>query len=138
MGSVTSLNKEQNQTRFAQLPVDWYMHPDMYALEQTHLFSLLPQYLGHERMIPDAGDYRALAWMHNATALVNQHGQPQLISNICRHRQAVMLNGQGNTQHIVCPLHRWTYDLNGQLLGAPHFEQNPCLHLEKQPLNTWH
>ncbi|WP_024930049.1 aromatic ring-hydroxylating dioxygenase subunit alpha [Methylophilus sp. OH31] len=137
MGSVTSLNKEQNQTRFAQLPVDWYLHPDVYALEQTHLFSLLPQYLGHERMVPNPGDYRALDWMHNATALVNQHGQPQLISNICRHRQAVMLNGQGNTQHIVCPLHRWTYDLNGQLLGAPHFEQNPCLHLEKQALTAW-
>ena len=23
--------------------------------------------------------------------------------------------------NIVCPLHRWTYDLDGQLLGAPHF-----------------
>jgi phenylpropionate dioxygenase-like ring-hydroxylating dioxygenase large terminal subunit len=137
MGSVTSLNKEQNKTRFAQLPVDWYINPEIYALEQAHLFSLHPQYVGHTCMTPEAGDFRTLDWMHNAMALVNNQGERQLISNICRHRQAVMLSGQGNTQHIVCPLHRWTYDLNGQLLGAPHFEQNPCLHLEQQPLNDW-
>ncbi|HEY0907046.1 MAG TPA: aromatic ring-hydroxylating dioxygenase subunit alpha [Methylophilus sp.] len=137
MGSVTTLNKEQNASKFAQLPVDWYLSPDIYALEQAHLFQRLPQYIGHEKMVPQPGDYRVLDWMHDAMALVNQQGQPQLISNVCRHRQAVMLNGQGNAQHIVCPLHRWTYDLDGKLLGAPHFEQNPCLHLEKSPLSVW-
>jgi phenylpropionate dioxygenase-like ring-hydroxylating dioxygenase large terminal subunit len=38
---------------------------------------------------------------------------------------------------IVCPLHRWTYDLEGQLLGAPHFGDKPCLHLGKSPLQNW-
>ena len=28
---------------------------------------------------------------------------------------------------IVCPMHRWTYDLKGELLGAPHFADKPCL-----------
>jgi len=31
-----------------------------------------------------------------------------------------MLTGKGNAQNIVCPIHRWTYDLQGELLGAPH------------------
>lgn len=137
MGSVTSLTKEQPQKRLAQLPVDWYLSPDIYALEQTHLFGLQPQYVGHRCMVPNAGDFRTLEWMHDARVLVNREGEPQLISNVCRHRQALMLNGAGNTSHIVCPLHRWTYDLNGQLLGAPHFEHNPCLHLDQQPLTDW-
>lgn len=137
MGSVTALNKEPQSTEVAQLPVDWYLNPEIYALEQAHLFQHLPQYMGHRCMIPQAGDFHTLDWMQDALVLVNQHGEPKLISNICRHRQAVMLDGQGNTQHIVCPLHRWTYDLNGQLLGAPHFEKNPCLHLENQQLTEW-
>ena len=41
----------------------------------------------------------------------NQANQIELLSNVCRHRQAIMLNGRGHTQNIVCPLHRWTYDL---------------------------
>ena len=39
--------------------------------------------------------------------------------------------------NIVCPLHRWTYDLHGQLIGAPHFDQDPCLNLRNYPLQRW-
>jgi choline monooxygenase len=39
---------------------------------------------------------------------------------------------------IVCPLHRWTYNMKGELLGAPHFPSNPCLNLGKTPLQNWH
>ena len=48
-----------------------------------------------------------------------------------------MLDGRGKTENIVCPLHRWTYDLKGQLLGAPHFADNPCLNLGATPLQNW-
>jgi choline monooxygenase len=76
----------------------------------------------------------------------------ELVSNVCRHRQAVMLRGRGNLQaqapghasgHIVCPLHRWTYSGGtphqsvGQLIGAPHFSQDPCLNLQRYPLREW-
>ena len=37
----------------------------------------------------------------------------------------------------MCPLHRWTYALDGRLLGAPHFPQNPCLDLAKSKLTSW-
>ena len=61
----------------------------------------------------------------------------ELLSNICRHRQAIMLNGRGNTPNIVCPIHRWTYDLQGKLLGAPHFADSPCRNLGRTPLQNW-
>jgi phenylpropionate dioxygenase-like ring-hydroxylating dioxygenase large terminal subunit len=53
-----------------------------------------------------------------------------------------MLRGRGNVKanggsHIVCPLHRWTYDLQGQLIGAPHFADDPCLNLNNYPVQTW-
>ena len=56
----------------------------------------------------------------NAQALVRNGDRVELLSNICRHRQAIMLKGRGNAQNIVCPIHRWTYDLQGELLGAPN------------------
>jgi phenylpropionate dioxygenase-like ring-hydroxylating dioxygenase large terminal subunit len=48
-----------------------------------------------------------------------------------------MLQGAGTAQNIVCPVHRWTYDSQGQLLGAPHFPANPCLNLGKRKLESW-
>ena len=48
-----------------------------------------------------------------------------------------MLEGRGNTENIVCPLHRWTYDLKGELLGAPLFPETPCVKLHSTPLINW-
>ena len=137
MVSVISLPKASQQEKFNQLPIDWYLSPDIYQLEINHLFAQAPKYVGHTCMTPNAGDYYALDWMGEAKALVNQDNRIQLLSNVCRHRQAIMLNGRGNSPNIVCPLHRWTYDLSGKLMGAPLFKENPCLHLSQSRLQEW-
>ena len=133
LASVTSLKRQPAP----QLPVSWYADPAIYALEQKLLFPSVPKYAGHELMVPNHGDFHTLEWMNAAKALVHNHQGIELISNVCRHRQALMLNGRGHAQHIVCPLHRWTYNLQGELLGAPHFPENPCLHLNKSSLQNW-
>ena len=46
-------------------------------------------------------------------------------------------NGGNTHSNIVCPLHRWTYDLQGQLIGAPHFTESPCLHLNNYKTRSW-
>jgi phenylpropionate dioxygenase-like ring-hydroxylating dioxygenase large terminal subunit len=121
----------------SQLPVAWYVDPAIYEIEQNILFSQAPAYVGHELMVPQNGDYFTLEWMNHAKARVRNENGLDLISNICRHRQALMLKGKGNTQSIVCPLHRWTYNLQGNLLGAPHFTEKPCLNLARVPLQNW-
>jgi phenylpropionate dioxygenase-like ring-hydroxylating dioxygenase large terminal subunit len=121
----------------SQLPVSWYFDPKVFELEQKLLFDTAPGYVGHELMVPNVGDYHTLAWMDHGKALVrNTHGI-ELLSNVCRHRQSILLEGRGNAQNIVCPLHRWTYDMQGELLGAPHFPENPCLNLGTTPLQNW-
>lgn len=122
----------------AQLPVSWYFDEDLFALEKKVFFDQGPGYVGHELMVPHEGAYRTLEIKDHGAMLVNQGGQIDLMSNVCRHRQAIMLDGSGTIdKHIVCPLHRWTYDRLGSLVGAPHFPDNPCLNLERSPLQHW-
>ncbi len=122
-----------------QLPVSWYFDHAIYAREMDVFFKNGPGYVGHELMVPNDCDFRALEMTNGAWALVNNGQNINLISNICRHRQAVMLKGAGQllTGNIVCPLHRWTYDGQGKLLGAPHFPEQPCLDLAKKKLQKW-
>jgi choline monooxygenase len=120
-----------------QLPVSWYFDQKIFELEQKLLFETGPAYVGHELMVPNIGDYHSLAWMDHAKLLVRNAGGVELLSNVCRHRQAIMLEGRGHTHNIVCPIHRWTYDLEGELLGAPEFPDKPCLNLGKTPLTNW-
>src|SRR5437773_99707 len=103
----------------SQLPVSWYFDAEHFTLEKRLLFDAGANYVGHSLMVPNVGDYHTLAWTDHARVLVHNDAGIDLLSNVCRHRQAIMLEGRGNAQHIVCPLHRWTYDLKGELLGAP-------------------
>ncbi|HEX4885648.1 MAG TPA: aromatic ring-hydroxylating dioxygenase subunit alpha [Casimicrobiaceae bacterium] len=121
----------------SQFPVAWYCDPRVFDAEMRHLFPRAPGYVGHELMVPEPGDYYALPLRDNAQALVRHAHGVELLSNICRHRQAIMLKGRGNAQNIVCPIHRWTYDLKGELMGAPHFADKPCLNLGRAHLRNW-
>jgi choline monooxygenase len=136
----------QLQQASSQLPVSSYFDEALYQREMALLFQRGPRYVGHSLSVPNTGDYYALPQEASGRALVRTANGVALISNVCRHRQAVMLQGRGSlnsTQpgsaggNIVCPLHRWTYSAQGQLLGAPHFATDPCLNLNNYPLQEW-
>lgn len=115
---------------FSQLPVHSYVDSNIFELEKKTIFSKYPKYLGHRLMAPEHGNFQVLDVVDKSAVLVNNHGKINVLSNICRHRQALMLENRGSVSHIVCPLHRWTYGLNGRLESAPYFKENPCLNLE--------
>ena len=137
----------QLQQAASQLPVSSYFDEALFQRELETIFQRGPRYVGHQLSVPNPGDYHALPQEGEGRALVrNAQGGVELISNVCRHRQAIMLKDRGslNTQqkgsaggNIVCPLHRWTYKDNGELLGAPHFSHDPCLNLNNYKLREW-
>jgi choline monooxygenase len=137
----------QLQQAASQLPVSSYFDEALFQRELKILFDQGPRYVGHQLAVPNAGDYHALPQESGGRALVrNAQGGVELLSNVCRHRQAVMLKDRGNLLsqgkghaggNIVCPLHRWTYSPKGELLGAPHFAHDPCLNLNNYRLREW-
>jgi len=159
------------------LSVGAYFDEACFAREQARIFAQsspqlasqlppqippqLPHYVGHQLMVPEVGDWRSLPQEGGGRVLLRSAGGVELVSNVCRHRQAVMLGGvsggtsststasgdvaqvaSGNLKatggNIVCPLHRWTYAPTGELLGAPLFDERPCLNLQRFPLNNCH
>ena len=137
----------QLQQATSQLPVSSYFDQALFEREMRLIFEPGPRYVGHTLAVPEPRDYFTLPHEAGGRALVrNAQGRVELISNCCRHRQALILSGRGNLQdpgkghaggNIVCPIHRWTYAPGGQLLGAPHFKNDPCLDLANYPLREW-
>jgi choline monooxygenase len=147
----------QLQQAFSQLPVSSYSDQALFERELSVLFAQGPNYVGHALSVPELGDFHAVQQEHEGRVLIRTEHGVELLSNVCRHRQAVILKGRGNLQknsqalstagkipppasgspNIVCPLHRWTYSTTGQLIGAPHFAQDPCLNLNRYPLREW-
>ena len=137
----------QLQQAASQLPVSSYFDAALLQRERELLFQQGPRYVGHAHAIPEPGDYYVLPQEKGGRALVRKpDGSIALLSNCCRHRQAIMLQGRGNLNtegaghaggNIVCPIHRWTYSCSGELLGAPHFAEDPGLHLPSYGLREW-
>jgi len=148
--SLEALARKQprvdDRSERSQLSVTTYFSDELFRREMELIFQHGPRYLGHELSVPEVGDYHALPQEGEGRALVRTPQGVELVSNVCRHRQAVMLRGRGNTRgtapghaggNIVCPLHRWTYSLKGELLGAPLFDHDPCLNLANYKVRTW-
>lgn len=121
----------------ANIPTAWYFDEKIYNLEQDFLFFQHPKYVGHELMVPNPHDFYVLDREKKGKILINQGEYYSLLSNICWHHEALLLENKGTTEKIICPAHRWSYSIEGKLLNAPKFDETPCLNLSNQPLLKW-
>jgi len=101
-------------------PREYYVSREWFEREREQVFSRHWLYAGHESEIPYTGDF-FLREVADESIVVTRDGNGlHALFNVCRHRGARLCQQtRGNTRRLVCPYHRWTYALDGQLLGAP-------------------
>ena len=61
-------------------------------------------------------------------------GSLQAFHNVCRHRGTTLLSAQSGSLKnscVTCPYHGWTYNADGQLIGAPNMNDVDAFDLEK-------
>ena len=83
---MSEITKQNYLTKVPeQPPLSWYFDPKLLEIEQRVLFGQGPNYVGHELMTPNLGDYHVLDG--SAQMLVrNQHGVEQIGRASCRER----------------------------------------------------
>ena len=91
--SDLSLQLQQAQ---AQLPVTSYSDEALFQRELETIFQSGPRYVGHQLAVPEEGDFFALPQESGGRVLVRSHEGVELLSNVCRHRQAVILKDKGS------------------------------------------
>jgi len=123
------------------LPQPFYRDPDIYEFDLSAVFGRSWLMLGFEAELPEPGCYFSLAVGRHPIIVVR--GRDDVIRgfhNICRHRGAqICPEGSGKFSRIVCPYHRWTYGLDGRLMGAArapeglNFEEHALvpIHIER-------
>jgi phenylpropionate dioxygenase-like ring-hydroxylating dioxygenase large terminal subunit len=105
-------------------PGDVYASPEVFALEKEKLFMQDWLCVGREEEIAKPGDYMTHSVMGEPIIIArNEAGVVNAFYNQCRHRGVEVAEGSGNTRRFMCPYHAWTYDLNGQLVGAAFMQE---------------
>ena len=102
------------------LPQALYVEPEALAFDMAAIFERHWILIGFEIEWPKTGAYLACS-LGSAPIFVvrGQDGVLRGFHNTCRHRGSrVVAPGRGAAARLVCPYHRWTYDLTGTLVHA--------------------
>jgi choline monooxygenase len=110
------------------LRVDLYAGEDALRTDRTQVLRRSWQFIGHQTMIPAAGDYLAEE-IGGAPVVVVRGAEGGLAGfhNVCRHRAgALVADGPGSCgEAFVCRYHGWRYALDGRLKSAIDFGAAP-------------
>ena len=111
--------------RAETIPARWYTDPRFHAFDGEAVFMRSWQYIGHEGLIPHAGDYVLATVAGNPVIVVRGHEEEiRAYYNVCRHRGGPLATQErGNVRMLQCQYHGWTYRLDGCLRGVPRFDR---------------
>jgi phenylpropionate dioxygenase-like ring-hydroxylating dioxygenase large terminal subunit len=102
------------------LPYRWYTDEDVLARERERLFGHAWQYAGHTGQVAEPGSYFTVRAGNVPLIVVrDREGSLRALVNVCRHRGAEVVSGEGRCTTLQCHYHAWTYDLDGALRAAP-------------------
>jgi Rieske 2Fe-2S family protein len=102
------------------LPQALYNYPEAFAFDLEAIFARNWLLVGFDAELPKPGSYLSVMvgpWPVLITR--DRAGTLHAFHNSCRHRGAQICPvGTGSAQRLVCPYHRWTYELSGELARA--------------------
>jgi Rieske 2Fe-2S family protein len=111
------------------LPGAFFTDEALYQAEMQYLFGRHWLFVASEPEIPEAGDYRTLQigpWP--VFILRRDDGSVTAFHNTCRHRGSRILQQDAGVvgATLMCPYHRWTYDMHGRVLGCGETGEAPA------------
>ena len=124
------------------LDPSYYHSAELFELERECIFYKEWICLARTEQLVNPGDFVTVRLLDEPIVIVRQEdGSIQALSNVCRHRYYPVAEGQGSAGFFACPYHKWTYKLDGTLIGAPgmsnsSFDQSTC-RLPQLPTEVW-
>lgn len=135
---------DESEVEARMLPPACYTSAAFFEFERKHVFSRTWICVGRIEQIPNPGDGFSVQVAGEPVIVTrDMSGNINALAAVCRHRgQIVPCSDSQKT--LRCPLHFWTYDLEGNLIGAPRIGQPEIAalrrseRLPKLRLELWH
>jgi Rieske 2Fe-2S family protein len=97
---------------------DFYTAPGVFEADLARVFHRHWLFAGYAFEIARPGDFLTYRIGTESIVVVRgQDGEIRAFHNVCRHRGSrICKTEHGNAHRLVCPYHRWTYELDGALV----------------------
>jgi choline monooxygenase len=106
------------------IPAAWYTDARIAELELRNVFSRTWQAVGRTEQVAKPGQYVTASVAGEPVVVVRgSDDKLRAFFNVCRHHAMTVMNEPcGQTPHLRCPYHGWTYNLEGELRGMTEFD----------------
>lgn len=123
MIDITTITTEHVSTH--GLPAAVFKEKDVYQQECDKVFASGWASIGCGQQIPKPGDILPIRIAgQSLIAIRNKQGEIGVFHNICRHKAAPLVDEPCNKRSLVCPYHKWSFKIDGDLLSAPRYFGN--------------
>src|SRR5438552_2696532 len=97
---------------------DFYVAAEVFAADLARIFQRHWIFAGYAFQVARPGDFFTYKIGTESVIVARDHGGTiRAFHNVCRHRGSrICRTEQGNAHRLVCPYHRWTYELDGALV----------------------
>src|SRR5258708_802753 len=98
---------------------DFYLASEVFAADLARIFHRHWISVGYAFQVRRPGDFFTYkVGSESIIVLRDRAGVIRAFHNVCRHRGSQICKTEaGNTHRLVCPYHRWTYELDGSLVN---------------------
>ena len=126
MKTPAGLGIDPDIARAWSLAANYYTEPSVLPVEHEKIFRRTWQVIGHRDQLANSGDFFTTELAGEPVLLVrSENSELRGFYNVCRHRAGPPAEGCGSRKLFRCGYHGWTYSLDGSLLSAPEFEDQP-------------
>ncbi len=121
------------------LPGAFFSDETLYAAELEYIFGRHWLFVASDPEIPEGGDYRTFQigpWP--IFILRRDDGSIAAFHNTCRHRGSRILQQDSGIAGatLQCPYHRWSYDLQGRVIGCGATGESPAAQRRLKPVHV--
>ncbi|HEY0315768.1 MAG TPA: aromatic ring-hydroxylating dioxygenase subunit alpha [Sphingomonas sp.] len=108
------------------LPQGLYNDPDTFDFDMAAIYGRTWLMIGFDCEVPRPGSYISeMIGPWPVLIVRGRDGEIRAFHNSCRHRGSILCKpGSGTAPKLVCPYHRWTYDLDGSLFSATRMAED--------------
>jgi choline monooxygenase len=126
MSQLIPLQIDSDISRSWSIPARFYTDFAIREQENERIFARTWQVVGHRDQLVKPGDFFTTELLGEPLLLVRgAQGELRGFYNVCRHRAGPPAEGCGSRKLFRCGYHGWTYGLDGSLISAPEFEDQP-------------
>ena len=118
---------DEEITRAKTIPSSVYVDPTLYERAKEKIFARSWQFVGDAGQLRTAGHVRPFTLLEGCLdepllLAVDEKMQTHCLSNVCTHRGALVVEGEGHVKGMRCRYHGRKFGLDGSFVSMPEFD----------------